>query len=98
MIKVTNEEISGSGPWVGEFGQYERVLSGEITQEVCDILDSSSPKMEIMSCVIDNIDIVFVPIGFHKVKRSNGDIETWYYAGQGRINKEVSLFSRPDFD
>ena len=95
MIKVIDEEISISGPWVGEFGQYERVLSGEITQEVCNILDNSSPELEIMRCVIDNIDMGFVPIGFHRVKRSNGDIETWYYFGQGRINSGVSLFSRP---
>lgn len=94
MIKVSNEEISTSGPWVMEFGQYERVLSNEITNEECQILDQSSPKLEVMRCDIDNIDIDKLSKNFYVVERSNGEEETWYYTGPSRINKTI-IFMRP---
>lgn len=96
MIKIIDENTSKSGPWVAEFGEYERVLDGRITPEECETLDQSSPEVEVLRCRITNIDHTKLhKHSYYLLERTNGKIETWLYEGLGRIDNSYNVFTRP---
>ena len=99
MVKISQDTTSFSGPWVAEFGLWELVNDGILTGEECSILEGSSARYEILKCKVDNIHFSKLKHGgkFLQLQRSNGDIETWSYSGQSRVNPEenLSYFYRP---
>lgn len=96
MIETYNEIINKSGPWSAEFGEWERVMMGIITNEECMILDSSSPQVEVMRCNLKNINRDKLrKNAYYLLKRENKNIETWLYEGIGRIDNSYCVFSRP---
>jgi len=99
MIEVIQDTTSKYGPWLAEFGTYELVDDGILTADESQILDDSSGEYEVLKCKLKNIDFTKLQYGskFLKVKRSNGNIETWSYGGQSRIIPEenFSFFTRP---
>ena len=98
-IKVIDDTSSICGPWLGEFGSWESVMDGKLTNEECEILDNSAGKYEILKCKLENITFDKLKHGckFLELERSNGDIETWVYSGQSRVIPEecFSYFTRP---
>jgi hypothetical protein len=95
MIKISEPIINESGPWVLEFGEYERIEMGQISVDECMILDNSSPKLEILKCKLDNIEHSKLNNQFYSLEFPDGKISVWHYDGQGRITKDKSFFSRP---
>jgi hypothetical protein len=98
MIEVENEKISSSGPWVAEFGSWDRIGVGGITEEDVRILDGSSPELNILKCELVNIHPDKLGVGvFYNIRTSDGDIQTWKYGGKSRISPgdEFVFFSRP---
>lgn len=95
MIKTTDEHPYKSGPWVAEFGEYERFLSNEITNEEREVLEQSSPQIEVLKCKLINIDPKKLRNEHYLIHRENGDIETWRYEGIGKIDNGYCVFTRP---
>lgn len=96
MIETTNEKIIKSGPWGSEFGEWERVTNGELTNEECQTLDSSSPQIEVLHCNFKNIDDNKLHKNtYYLIKREDGNTETWLYCGRGRIDSSYCVLTRP---
>lgn len=96
MIETYNDNVTKSGPWVAEFGNWERVMSGEITNEECNILERSSPEIEVLRCNLKNINRDKLhKHQYYILHRENDEIETWFYEGIGRIDNSYCVFSRP---
>lgn len=95
MIRTTDEHVYKSGPWCAEFGEYERFMNKEITNKEREILEQSSPQIEVLRCKLKNIDHNKLKQEHYLLHRSNGDIETWRYEGLGRIENEYCVFTRP---
>jgi hypothetical protein len=95
MIRTVEEHVYKSGPWKAEFGEYERFMNKEITNEEREILEHSSPQIEVLKCKLKNIDRSKLKDEHYLLYRSNGNIETWRYEGIGKIQGEYCVFTRP---
>jgi hypothetical protein len=93
MIETFEETVINSPCAVLEFGEYERVLSGEITNDECSILEASSVSTIVLKCKLANINQnLLYPGTFYKIKRENGNFEVWLYDGIGRLDNSYSIF------
>jgi hypothetical protein len=96
MIETYDETCTRRPPAVMEFGCYEDVLIGRITNDECLILDNSSISIQVLRCKIKNINPSVLSIGtFYRIRRESGIEESWLYNGLGRIQKEYCIFTIP---
>jgi hypothetical protein len=95
MIQTKEEHVYKSGPWVAEFGEYERFMSHEITNKEREILEQSSPQIDVLKCKLKNINSDKLKKEHYLLHRENGKIETWRYEGHGRIESGYCIFTRP---
>jgi len=95
MIQTFDELIINSGPWCAEFGEYERVLNKEITNEECEILDKASSQIQVLRCKLRNIDCSKLKNNTHYLLHREGKAETWLYEGLGKIDSSYCIFTRP---
>jgi hypothetical protein len=95
MIQTTDEHIYKSGPWKAEFGEYERFMKKEITNDEREILEQSSPQIEVLKCKLKNINPSKLKDEHYILHRPNGKVETWRYEGFGKIESEFCVFTRP---
>lgn len=95
MIQTFDELITNCGPWGSEFGEYERVLNKEITNEECNILDQASPQIQVLRCKLRNINCSKLKSNTQYLLHREGKAETWLYEGVGRIDSSYCIFTRP---
>lgn len=94
MIQIFDDTIMKSGPWIGEFGEYEKNLNSEEKE----ILEKSSPEIEVLKCKLKNINRYKLTINNYYILKRNNKLETWSYNGVSKINDEYCVFTRPSLN
>ena len=96
MIQIFDEKIEISGPYHGVFGEYDRVLTGDLNEDEYSILNDSYPSIEVLSCKLQNISRDKLEINkYYLLEFENEQIQTWHYEGISKIDNSYCVFNRP---